>query len=84
MDEEGILESVKRSGRVLIVHEAPKTGGYGAEISALIAERAIEYLQAPIMRVAGFDTPFPYALEKIYVPDAIRIYLGIKDLIAYQ
>jgi pyruvate dehydrogenase E1 component beta subunit len=84
VDEEGILASVKRTGRVLIVHEAPKTGGYGAEIAALIAEQAVEYLEAPITRIGGFDTPFPYTLEKIYVPDAIRIYLGIRDVMAFQ
>jgi 2-oxoisovalerate dehydrogenase E1 component beta subunit len=84
VDEESILASVRRTGRALIVHEAPKTGGYGAEIAALIAERAIEYLEAPIVRVGGFDTPFPYTLEKIYVPDAIRIYLGIRDVMAFE
>lgn len=84
VDEETILDSVRRTGRALIVHEAPKTGGYGAEIAALIAERAIEYLEAPVTRIGGFDTPFPYTLEKIYVPDAIRVYLGIRDVMAFE
>lgn len=84
VDEEAILNSVRKTGRVLIVHEAPKTCGYGAEIAALIAERAVEYLEAPIKRVGGFDTPFPYTLEKIYVPDAIRIFLAIKEVMAFE
>ncbi len=84
VDEESILASVKKTGRALIVYEAPKTSGYGAEIAALIAERALEYLEAPIKRIGGFDTPFPYTLEKIYVPDAIRVYLGIKEVLDFQ
>ncbi len=77
LDEETILESVKKTGRVVIVHEAPKTCGFGAELSALIAEEAILYLEAPILRVAGFDTPFPYTLEHIYMPDAERVALAV-------
>lgn len=84
VDEEAILKSVKKTGRALIVYEAPKTCGYGAEIAALIAEKAIEYLEAPVKRVGGFDIPFPYTLEKIYVPDAIRIFLGIQEVMEFQ
>jgi pyruvate dehydrogenase E1 component beta subunit len=84
VDEASILESVRKTGRALIVYEAPKTCGYGAEIAALIAEQAIEYLEAPVKRIGGFDTPFPYTLEKIYVPDAIRVYLGIKEVMAFE
>jgi pyruvate/2-oxoglutarate/acetoin dehydrogenase E1 component len=84
VDEEAILNSVKKTGRALIVYEAPKTSGYGAEVAAIIAENAVEYLEAPIKRIGGFDTPFPYTLEKIYVPDAIRIFLGIKEVMEYQ
>src|SRR5690606_31981533 len=69
LDEETILESVKKTGRVVIVHEAPRTAGFGGEISALIAEEAVLYLEAPIVRVTGFDTPFPYTLEHVYMPD---------------
>jgi 2-oxoisovalerate dehydrogenase E1 component beta subunit len=83
MDEESILASVQKTGRAMVVYEAPKTCGYGAEVSAFIAERALEYLEAPIKRVAGFDTPFPYALEKIYVPDAIRVFLAIQETLDY-
>lgn len=77
LDEETILNSVKKTGRVVIVHEAQKTCGFGAELSALIAEEAIEYLEAPIVRVAGLDTPFPYTLEHVYMPDAERVALAV-------
>jgi 2-oxoisovalerate dehydrogenase E1 component beta subunit len=77
LDEETILESVKKTGRVVIVHEAPKTCGFGAELAAIIAEQAILYLEAPVLRVAGFDTPFPYTLEHIYMPDAERVALAV-------
>ncbi len=77
LDESTILESVKKTGRVVIVHEAPKTAGFGAELSALIAEEAIEYLESPIVRVTGWDTPFPYTLEHVYMPDAERVALAV-------
>ncbi len=77
LDEELILESVKKTGRCVIVHEAPRTCGYGGEIAAIIAEKAIEYLEGPIARVTGFDTPFPYALENLYMPDVRRVMSGI-------
>jgi pyruvate/2-oxoglutarate/acetoin dehydrogenase E1 component len=72
-DIKAIEHSVKKTGRVITVYEAPKTLGYGAEISATISERYIEYLEAPILRVAGLDTPFPYALEFDYLPDPYKI-----------
>ena len=62
LDSETIIKSVKKTGRLVIVHEAPKTLGMSAEISALIAENCLEYLEAPVQRVAGLDTPFPYSL----------------------
>jgi 2-oxoisovalerate dehydrogenase E1 component beta subunit len=77
LDEDTILESVKKTGRVVIVHEAPKTCGFGAELSAIIAEEAILYLEAPIMRVTGFDTPFPYTIEHVYLPDPERVALAV-------
>jgi pyruvate dehydrogenase E1 component beta subunit len=72
-DIETILASVKKTGRCVIAHEAPKTCGFGAELVASICERAMEYLEAPIERVCGFDTPFPYTLEHEYLPNADRI-----------
>lgn len=83
MDLEAILKSVKKTGRVIIVHEAPRTLGLGAEISALISERAIEYLLSPIIRVTGPDIPFPYANEEIYIPDEKRILSAINRIINY-
>jgi 2-oxoisovalerate dehydrogenase E1 component beta subunit len=79
LDTETVLESVKKTGRVVIAHEAPKTCGYGAELAALIAEKALLSLEAPINRVAGFDTPFPYTLENEYLPSPDRIALAIKQ-----
>lgn len=83
LDEESIISSVKKTSRVVIVHEAPKTGGFGGELAALIAEEAILYLDAPILRVAGFDTPFPYALEHIYLPDAERVALAVGKVMNF-
>jgi 2-oxoisovalerate dehydrogenase E1 component beta subunit len=79
LDSDTVLESVRKTGRVVIAHEAPKTCGYGAELAALIAERALLSLEAPIVRVAGFDTPFPYSLENEYLPSADRVALAIKQ-----
>jgi 2-oxoisovalerate dehydrogenase E1 component beta subunit len=79
LDTETVLESVKKTGRVVIVHEAPRTCGYGAELAALIAEKALLSLEAPISRVTGFDTPFPYTLENEYLPSPERIALAIRN-----
>ncbi len=84
VDEEAILGSVRKTGRAMVVYEAPKTCGYGAEISALIAEKAIDSLEAPIKRVAGFDTPFPYTLEYIYMPHPARVLQAIHEVVNYQ
>jgi pyruvate dehydrogenase E1 component beta subunit len=73
LDIETIVESVAKTGRVVVVHEAPKTCGLGAEIVALINEKAFLHLEAPPARVTGFDTPFPYTLEMEYLPLAHRI-----------
>jgi 2-oxoisovalerate dehydrogenase E1 component beta subunit len=78
LDEDLLLESVRKTGRCVVVYEAPKTGGFGSEIAAIVAERAIEHLEGPIARVAGFDTPFPYTLEHIYMPDVRRVLAGIE------
>lgn len=83
LDTDAILNSVKKTGRVVIAHEAPKTLGMGAEISALISEKAIEYMRAPILRVAGLDAPVPYTLEADYLPNAKRILAAIKKVAGY-
>jgi pyruvate dehydrogenase E1 component beta subunit len=84
VDIETIVESVRKTGRAVVVHEAPKTAGFGAEISAIIQEHCFLYLQAPVQRVTGFDTVMPYyKLEKEYLPDAVRITRSIQDCLAY-
>ena len=70
-DSTRIIASVKKTGRVVIVHEAPRTCGFGAELAATIQEKAILHLEAPILRVTGFDTPFPYTLEHDTCPTPI-------------
>jgi pyruvate dehydrogenase E1 component beta subunit len=77
-DIETILGSAKKTGRVVVVHEAARTCGFGAELAASIYERAIEYLEGPIQRVTGFDTPFPYSLEHEYLPNADRVLGAIR------
>jgi len=79
VDIDTIVASVKKTGRVVIVHEAPRTCGYGAELSAIIAEKALTSLQAPILRVTGYDTPFPYTLEMEYMPLSHRILPALLD-----
>ena len=83
-DIDAIEESVKKTGRCVVVHEAPLTCGFGAEISARIMERCFLHLEAPVQRVSGFDTIMPYyKLELDYMPDASRIGRAIDDIMAY-
>jgi Pyruvate/2-oxoglutarate dehydrogenase complex, dehydrogenase (E1) component, eukaryotic type, beta subunit len=77
-DKEAIDRTVKKTGRVVIVHEAPKTGGFGAEIAAYIAERLLFSLEAPVLRVTGYDTPFPFAHENLYMPNEKRILDAVR------
>jgi 2-oxoisovalerate dehydrogenase E1 component beta subunit len=79
LDIETIIASVKRTGRVVVVHEAPKSCGFGGEIVALINEKAFLHLEAPPVRVTGWDTPFPYTLENEYLPLAHRILPAILE-----
>jgi pyruvate/2-oxoglutarate/acetoin dehydrogenase E1 component len=81
LDVEAILEAARRCGRVVIVSEAPRTCSVASEISALIAEGAVDSLEAPIVRVTGFDTPFPYALEPLYMPSARRVLAAIEQVL---
>lgn len=73
LDIDTVVASVEKTGRCVIVHEAPRTSGFGAELAALVAEHAFLHLEAPILRVTGYDTPFPYTLEHEYMPDVPRI-----------
>lgn len=83
-DEETILESVKKTGKALIVHEAPLTVGFGAELSAFLAEDAMLYLSAPIKRVTGYDVVMPLPkLEEYYMPSVKRIRDSVEELLRY-
>ncbi len=73
MDTQTIIESVQKTGRLVVVHEAPKTCGLGAEVVSLVNEHAFTHLEAPPRRVTGWDTPFPYTLENEYLPLKHRI-----------
>jgi 2-oxoisovalerate dehydrogenase E1 component beta subunit len=83
LDSETVLASVRKTGRVVVLHEAPRTCGYGAELAALIAEQALTSLQAPVLRVTGYDTPFPYTLEHTYLPDAPRALRAIEHVMVF-
>jgi pyruvate dehydrogenase E1 component beta subunit len=84
LDEEMIIESIKKTGRAVIVHEAPKTSGLGAEIIALINEQAFLYLEAPIARVTGYDAPVPmYALEDAFLPGVERVSEAIGQVVSF-
>lgn len=83
VDIDHILASVKKTGRVVVVHEAPRTCGFGAELVSLISERAFVHLEAPPARVTGFDTPFPYTLEMEYLPLAHRIVPQLMETAHY-
>ncbi len=83
LDEETILESVRKTGRVVIVHEAARTCGFGGELAAVISEKALLHLEAPILRVTGYDTPFPYTLEQQYLPDALKIFEACETTVDF-
>jgi 2-oxoisovalerate dehydrogenase E1 component beta subunit len=83
LDVDTVVESVKRTGRAVVVHEAPRTCGFGAEVVSQIQEHAFTYLEAPLARVTGLDTPFPYALELEYLPLAPRIVRAVKDTVGF-
>ncbi|MBZ9568868.1 alpha-ketoacid dehydrogenase subunit beta [Modicisalibacter tunisiensis] len=82
-DVETVAESVLKTGRLVISHEAPLTGGFAAEIAATIQHRCFLYLESPIARVTGLDTPFPLTLEKEYLPDHLKVLEAIKATIDY-
>ena len=82
-DEETVLESVKKTGRCIITHEAPLTSGFGAELASRIQEKAFDHLEAPLRRVAGLDTPFPLVWEQLYLPDRFKILEAIKQTVDY-
>jgi pyruvate/2-oxoglutarate/acetoin dehydrogenase E1 component len=84
LDEEALLECVRRTGRVVIVQEAPRTAGFGAEVAAIVAERALLDLRAPVERVTGYDVPFPHwRLEDVYLPSAERVASAVRRTLEY-
>jgi len=84
MDRESFIESVKKTGRILVVHEAPKTLGLGTEIISIVNEKAFLYLEAPPTRLTGFDTTFPLAQgERHYIPSPERIAKTIEEVVKY-
>ena len=85
MDEETVLESVAKTNKAILLHEATRTGGIGAEIAAVLSERCFEYLDGPLMRVTAPDTPVPYSppLEEYFLPSESEIERAARLLVAY-
>jgi 2-oxoisovalerate dehydrogenase E1 component beta subunit len=84
LDLAGLADSVRRTGRAVVVHEAPMTAGFGAEIVARIVEDAFDYLEAPVLRVTGYDTPYPPAtIEAHYLPSVERIVAAVDRVVGY-
>jgi 2-oxoisovalerate dehydrogenase E1 component beta subunit len=84
LDVDAIVQAASECGRALVVHEAPRTAGLGAEVSSLIHERAILDLEAPVMRVTGYDVPFPqFANEDDYLPSVDRIAAGMRKVLEF-
>merc|ERR1740121_1481748 len=82
-DVDTVEASVKKTGRFIVTHEAPSTNGFGAEIATKIQERCFLHLEAPVQRVTGNDTHFPYAWEEFYVPSEARVFDSIKKVMNY-
>ncbi|MGO2149547.1 transketolase C-terminal domain-containing protein, partial [Halomonas sp.] len=82
-DADTVAESVLKTGRLVVSHEAPLTGGFAGEIAATIQERCFLYLESPIKRVTGLDTPFPLVLEKEYFPDHLKIFEAIRESVNF-
>ena len=82
-DIDALLKSVEKTGRCVIVHEAPRTCGFGAELVASIQERGIDLLEAPILRVTGMDTPFPFSLEHEYLPNPERVLNAVQKTLEW-
>jgi Pyruvate/2-oxoglutarate dehydrogenase complex, dehydrogenase (E1) component, eukaryotic type, beta subunit len=84
LDEASVLDSVKKTGRLVVVEEAHRILGFADNISAMVSEKAILYLRGPVVRVAGYDIRFPlYKLEDQYLPDPARVILAAKEVMSY-
>ena len=84
LDEDALLASAAKTGRVVIVQEAPRTAGFGAELAAILAEKAILDLHGPVLRVTGFDVPYPYwKIEDSYMPSVERVTAAARKLLEF-
>ena len=84
LDEETLLASVAKTGRVVIVQEAPRVAGFGAELAAVVAEKAILDLRGPVLRVTGYDVPYPYwQIEDAYMPSVDRVVDAARRLLEF-
>ena len=84
LDEDALLASAAKTGRVVIVQEAPRAAGFGAELAAILAEKAILDLRGPVLRVTGFDVPYPYwKIEDSYMPSVERVTAAARKLLAF-
>jgi pyruvate/2-oxoglutarate/acetoin dehydrogenase E1 component len=85
LDEEAVLETVKKTSKVLLLHEAARFGGFGGELAGIISEKAFEYLDGPIVRVTGLDTPVPFSppLEEYYYPNVSKVLDAARRLVSY-
>src|SRR6185312_14160016 len=84
LHEAALLAAAAKTGRVVIVQEAPRTAGYGAELAAILAEKAMLDLQAPVIRVTGYDVPYPYwQIEDAYMPSVERVVAAVRKTLAF-
>jgi pyruvate/2-oxoglutarate/acetoin dehydrogenase E1 component len=84
LDEDALLASAAKTGRVVIIQEAPRTAGYGAELAAILAEKAMLDLQGPVLRVTGYDVPYPYwQIEDAYMPSVERVVDAARKLLEF-
>lgn len=82
-DTDAVAASVQKTGRLVVSHEAPVTGGFAAEVSSWVQENCFLHLEAPVQRVCGYDVPFPLIFEKIYVPDVYRVFSSIRKTVNF-
>jgi len=84
LDEDALLASAAKTGRVVIVQEAPRTAGFGAELAAILAEKAMLDLRGPVLRVTGYDVPYPYwKIEDAYMPSVERVVDAVRKLLRF-
>ena len=85
LDEDAVLQTVRKTSKVMILHEAPRFGGFGGELAGIISEKAFEYLDGPILRVGAMDTPIPFGapLEETYLPDVGKVTQAARKLMEY-